>query len=166
MSAAQNTDKVVKKFLEYIGLLGVSKKTEKNYRSDISNFTLWMMNTVRTWGVAAGNLAETVPFINKQTGFEYKKHLRNKTTSTKTINRRLSTLRHFGRFLAGSQMVDFDFMEKVTNVSTKKSRSSDLISNFEAHLTTEKVSRNTIKGYLSDTRQFLNWLEKQGSTLK
>lgn len=164
MSAAQNTDKVVKIFLEYIELLGVSKKTEKNYRSDISNFTLWMMNRVKTWGVAAKNLAETVPFIDKQTGFDYKKHLRNKTNSIKTVNRRLSTLRHFGRFLASEQILNFDFMEKVTNVSTKKSPSKNLISNFEAHLKTEKVSKNTIKGYLSDTRQFLLWLEQQQLT--
>ena len=164
MSAAQNTDKVVKIFLEYIELLGVSKKTEKNYRSDISNFTLWMMNRVKTWGVAAKNLAETVPFIDKQTGFNYKKHLRNRTNSIKTVNRRLSTLRHFGRFLASEQILNFDFMEKVTNVSTKKSPSKNLISNFEAHLKTEKVSKNTIKGYLSDTRQFLLWLEQQQLT--
>ena len=164
MSAAQNTDKVVKIFLKYIELLGVSKKTEKNYRSDISNFTLWMMNRVKTWGVAAKNLAETVPFIDKQTGFNYKKHLRNRTNSIKTVNRRLSTLRHFGRFLASEQILNFDFMKKVTNVSTKKSPSKNLISNFEAHLKTEKVSKNTIKGYLSDTRQFLLWLEQQQLT--
>lgn len=166
MSTARNTDKVIKKFLVYIELLGVSEKTEKNYRSDISNFTLWMMHTVKAWGVAAVNLAETVPFISKQTGLDYKQHLRSKTTSIRTINRRLSTLRHFGRFLASSQIVDFDFMEKITNVPFKKTAPSLLLKNFETHLASEKVSKNTIKGYLSDTRQFLNWLEKQDSTLK
>ncbi len=53
-------------------------------------------------------------------------------------------------------------MEKVSNIGLggrETSSTQPLIDNFEDFLKAEKVSKNTIKNYLSDIRQFINWLE-------
>ncbi|MEK7470837.1 MAG: site-specific integrase, partial [Patescibacteria group bacterium] len=85
-----------------------------------------------------------------------------------TINRRLSTLRHFGRFLTSYQTLDFNFMEGIENATSVKKPQANAISiinEFRAHLEAEKSSPNTIKNYLSDVRQFLSWLETNQETL-
>jgi len=55
-------------------------------------------------------------------------------------------------------------MQGVSNLSilpaSHKAKLHPLISEFEKHLTSEKVSQNTIKNYLSDIRQFFQWVEK------
>ena len=80
----------------------------------------------------------------------------------KTMNRRLSTLRHLSRFLQASHAIDHDFTEGIENVSTnivKKTHISPISNEFKAYLVNKKVSANTIKNYLSDIRHFLSWLE-------
>ena len=83
----------------------------------------------------------------------------------KTVNRRLSTLRHLSRFLVSTQVIDSDFMQGIENSTTAKEvkqiRISDhpSIEEFRGYLESEKISPNTIKNYLSDIKQFFNWVE-------
>ena len=50
-------------------------------------------------------------------------------------------------------------LENISSRKVVKHDSSPLISEFGVYLETKKISKNTIKNYLSDTRQFLSWLE-------
>lgn len=159
-------NKITKDFFEYLKNLGVSKKTHKNYRSDISHFSGWLLFRLRHWGVTAESLTDAVPFLDTKLASEYKTFLTGNSVAEKTINRRLSTLRHLARFLTASQILDFDFMDSIANISTKEIPSTyPFIIQFEKHLEAEKVSKNTIKNYLSDIKQFISWIEEKNQSL-
>jgi len=163
MPARHTTTNIRKVFKDYLGSQDISKISIKNYISDINHFSSWFIFKIKTWGASPETLSETIPFITKGTASKYKSFLIKKNISSKTINRRLSTLRHFGRFLYSIESLDYNFAKNIKNTKStdKKSKIGSLISQFEQHLINEKVSRNTVKSYLSDTRQFLNWLEQK-----
>lgn len=149
-------------FIKYLDNLGLSPKTHKNYRSDLSHFTAWLILRVRSFGSYVETLTESLPFLSKNISTEYKTFLVENKIPVKTINRRLSTLRHLSKFLVSVQALDLDIMDGIENVSESKKYkfgSSYLVSEFRAHLEAEKVSKNTIKNYVSDVSQFLTWME-------
>lgn len=166
----QNTakqDKTTEKFFKYLSNQGISKKTHKNYRSDVSHFSGWLLFKLRTWGSHAEKFSEAIPFINQQTADKYKNYLVGNDISRNTINRRLSTLRHLAKFLTATQILNFDFMDRVSNMQEKRDPEiHPLIVKFEKHLKQEDASKNTIKNYLSDIRQFITWLETNHKPLK
>lgn len=155
-----NFDKITNKFFQYLSSLGISKKTHKNYKSDVNHFTGWFLLKLRTLGIAAEELSEAMPFISKKTASEYKDYLSRNNISDKTINRRLSTLRHLGRFLLKTQILDFNFSENISNISHAKPVDiNPLVKQFEQHLQKENVSNNTVKNYLADIRQFMAFID-------
>lgn len=157
-------DSVKNDFLKYLDSLGLAPKSHKNYRSDLSHFIAWLITKIRSFGSYTETLTESIPFLNLNMASEYKNHMLENQISSKTINRRLSTVRHLSRFLVSSQILDFDFTEGVQNLSSAKAKRipvSPLVSDFRSYLESEKVSPNTIKNYLSDIRQFLLWLEQK-----
>ena len=158
-------DKITKKFTQYLSDLDLSRKSLKNYKSDVSHFAAWLIFKTRSWGVYAEEFTEALPFINKNTSNEYLNYLIQNDIPESTINRRLSTLRHLGNFLLISQILDFDFMDGISNVSLNeaedKSEDHPLVIEFEKHLESDDISKNTVKNYKSDVRQFIEWLEKR-----
>ncbi|OGM76890.1 hypothetical protein A2210_00165 [Candidatus Woesebacteria bacterium RIFOXYA1_FULL_40_18] len=164
MENLPNNNKFYQSFLNHLAGLGVSSQSIKHYKSDLSHFTGWILFKLRSLGVYGEELKEAIPFLNTKIASEYKEFMVKNQNPTKTINRRLSTLRHLSRFLVSTQLIDSDFMQGVSNLSilpaSHKAKLHPLISEFEKHLTSEKVSQNTIKNYLSDIRQFFQWVEK------
>jgi len=152
-------------FNKYLRNLGLSANTHKNYRSDISHFTGWIILKIRTFGSYVETLTEAIPFISHDLVSEYKAYMTENSTPVKTVNRRLSTLRHLSKFLVASQIIDEDFMSGIENSiefkEVKEARMSDhpSIGEFRSYLESEKISPNTIKNYLSDIHQFMEWLE-------
>jgi site-specific recombinase XerD len=156
------TDSTQRDFSKYLESLGISKKSHKNYRSDLSHFTGWAILKIRSFGSYVENLTEALPFLGSSLAAEYKNYMIENATPTKTANRRLSTLRHLARFLVATQLTDFDFMEHIENISTGKTThvlTTPVIDGFKSFLEAEKVSKSTVKNYVSDVRQFLVWLE-------
>lgn len=154
-------------FIRYLNSLGLSPKSHKNYRSDLNHFVAWAILKIRSFGSYVENLSEAIPFLNPSFASEYKNYMAQNGFPEKTINRRLSTLRHLSRFLVSSQIIDSDFMEKIENISLaskQRSQVDPVIQEFRGYLENEKVSPNTIKNYLSDIRQFLTWLESNQPT--
>jgi site-specific recombinase XerD len=142
--------------------LGISPKSHKNYRSDISHFSGWFLLTVRKWGVVTSEFSEAIPLITQKSAKEYKHFLIKNEVADKTINRRLSTLRHLSRFLTASQILDFNFMNGITNISQASAADTyPLLPQFEKFLSKEKASNNTIRNYVNDVKQFLAWLENK-----
>lgn len=155
-------DLIKKEFVEYLDSLGLSPKSHKNYRSDLSHFLEWAILKIRSFGSYVESLSEIIPFLTDDLAREYKNYMRENAAPAKTINRRLSTLRHLSRFLTASQIIDSDFMNGIENIGAnqkKKPEIKPVISNFKSYLEAERVSPNTIKNYLSDVKQFMSWLE-------
>ena len=155
-------DTITDKFKTYLANTGISKLSLKNYMSDLNNFASWLIAYSTKIGANAGNLTEAVPFINEQTADEYKTSLASSTTSKLTINRRLSTLRKFGTFLVEENILDTNFTSNLENISVaakkvRKVRSKYDLAGFEEYLATQGVSKNTLKNYSADIRQFLAW---------
>ncbi|MBI2066142.1 site-specific integrase [Candidatus Woesebacteria bacterium] len=162
MDISLSSQKFLNSFLNYLSSSGVSDKSLKYYRSDISHFTGWIILKVRTWGIFAETVTEIIPFINTRLAYEYKIFLTQNNISPKTVNRRLSTLRHLSRFLLASQISNSDFMEGISNIDISPSRPQSihpLVALFEKKLEAEKVSKNTVRNYISDVKHFINWLE-------
>lgn len=156
-----NDDNFRKQFEDHLVMkLGVSKNTLKFYKSDLNHFIKWFSHQMRTTGYVFFKLQEAVINLNPGWVEEYKESLES---PHKTINRRLSTLRHFARFLLDNSYLHFNFMEGVVNVGVTKKvevpREAILIEQFEEYLRHEKISSNSIKNYLSDVRHFMGWLE-------
>jgi site-specific recombinase XerD len=163
----QKLDIIKKEFGNYLDSLDISARSYKNYRSDLVHFLGWAILKIRSIGSYVESLTEIVPFLSNDLGHEYKNYMIENTVPVKTMNRRLSTLRHLSRFLVGSHVIDRDFTEGIENVTTNsagKPTISPVFNDFKAHLEQEKVSPNTIKNYLSDIRHFLLWLESSRQT--
>lgn len=155
-------DSIKKEFVKYLDSLGISPKSHKNYRSDLTHFIGWAILKIRSFGSYADSLSEIVPFLTNDLVHGYRNYMTENQAPFKTINRRLSTLRHLSRFLTATQVIDLDFMNGIENVGglAKKKPSIDpVIKDFRTFLEAEKVSPNTIKNYLSDIKQFITWLE-------
>lgn len=148
-------------FSNYLTDRGVSKSTKKNYLSDLTHFSRWLLISIRRLGVMAEELSHAVSYIDRSTVEKYKSHLATQATPTKTVNRRLSTLRLLSSFFLATQIISFDFMENVINVASSKPAGEAVIDKYKKYLESEKVSSNTVKGYLSDVKQFLSWVENR-----
>jgi site-specific recombinase XerD len=159
-------DTVKNEFFKYLSSLGLSSKSHKNYKSDLHHFLAWIMLRLKNYGSYIESLTDAVPFLNLNLVQEYKNYLQGLTTPVKTINRRLSTLRHLSAFLQKSGALDTGFMQNIGNIKPagRKKSVHPLLANFKAHLESQKVSPNTIKNYLSDIKQFITWLEANERT--
>lgn len=151
-------------FQNHLLARGITNKSLRNYKSDLSHFLGWAILKLKSYGSYIEDLTELIPFLSPGLAVEYKNFLSENLIPLKTINRRLSTLRHLAKFLIINQILGFNFMDGIQNIGIsirKKTSSSDLIDDFVSHLKDQKISKNTIKNYASDVRQFLTWLEEK-----
>lgn len=156
-------DSTKKDFIKYLDSLNLSPKSHKNYRSDLSHFLSWAILKVRSMGSYIDTLTELVPFLGSHIGQEYKNFMIHNKLPVATINRRLSTLRHVSKFLLDVRLIEEDFAKDIDNITKENKvliKPNNLLGEFQAHLEARKVSKNTIKNYVSDTRQFLAWLNE------
>jgi site-specific recombinase XerD len=158
----KSSDSIKENFYQYLKNLGISAKSHKNYKSDITHFTGWLILKIRSFGSYIESLTEAVPFLDRDIAHEYRNFMLTNKIPVKTINRRLSTLRHLAKYLFSNEIIDSNFMGSVENVSQRphlKSSIEPIIEEFRSYLVNEKVSQNTLKNYISDVRQFLIWIE-------
>jgi len=161
-------DILIKKFLENLHNEGKSAVSIKNYKSDISHFLAWAVLKLKSFGNYAESVVEMVPFVNRNFFNEYKYYMVKNNVKTKTVNRRLSSLRSFSHFLYSQHIIDGDFMQGIQNVGigvavNVQEKSKDIVNGFrESLIKNEKISDNTVKNYVSDVRSFLAWVNQKG----
>ncbi|BCX15076.1 MAG: hypothetical protein KatS3mg088_759 [Patescibacteria group bacterium] len=157
-------DRITQLFLQYLKSCNVSEKTLRYYKSDIAMFSAWLIFQAKSIGADCNNLQEALPFINKKTAKEYRDFLIKNGNSIQTINRRLSTLRTFSKFLFENELLSFNFAKKIKNISRSVfiPPLSQAINQFSSYLESQKVSALTRKNYLADINQFSRWVEKTG----
>lgn len=164
----QKNDFIAQEFFNYLVKNGVSSSTLKNYKSDIKHFSDWITRSVKSLGVFAESLTEVTPFINSSTAQSYKSFLESIGSPSKTINRKLSTLRKLSGFLLSNNILHFDFVSETKNIQeaqpktkTNTNKIETIFKDFQIYLENEKTSKNTIKNYLSDIKQFFSWIDSQ-----
>lgn len=155
-------DSIKINFVKYLDSLGISPKSHKNYRSDLNHFSGWAILKIRSFGSYAETLSDAIPFISKALVVGYRTYMAENKIPFKTINRRLSTLRHLAKFLVIENLIDSNFMEGIENINmgvAAKVSHDALVTEYKHFLEAENVSKSTVKNYLSDVNQFLAWLE-------
>lgn len=149
--------------------LGVSGKTLRNYRADLGSFLRWSKEHLKKEGVVIEDLDSLLPHFSEYLVGTYRTHHVQTGVPQATTNRRLSTLRNFGKFLAHSGVIFDNPASLVTNLkqeATHEQRLDVLVKEFSNHLNSEGVSKVTSKNYLSDVRHFVAWLAKQDDWIK
>lgn len=150
-------------FRRYLKTQKVSQVTIKNYVVDINNFFGWLTTKTGIHHRVAGK--GILKLLTQETIEEYKTDLLFQNTPLSTINRRLSALRKFSQFVVNQGWLARNETPKVENLqpkvlqSAKPSPKKKILIKFQKHLEQEKISRITVKNYLSDLRDFLTWLE-------
>jgi len=141
---------------------GLKKQSIKNYRADLRNFLSWLTLKLRSEGKNEALYLENLTLEHLQ---EYKNHLLTQKLAKSTVNRRLATTRTFCQFCYNSGMLEQNLGLKVNNLPHSRSQSKkvhDLVSKFGAYLKKKRSSKNTIKNYTADIRQFLEWSLEKG----
>lgn len=150
---------LTQKFEKHLKLnLKKSAQTVRNYKADLKHFIAWLQAHSQS---PVSSQTETFLFhFNSKNIFLYRSTQVESGAPTATTNRRLSAVRNFGRFLASSGIISLNPAEAVENIRLSDKSLKEIIQDFEQYLLSSNVSRITIKNYLSDIRQFANWLEK------
>lgn len=108
MSNLSNSPSNKDLFFLHLELLNLNKKTVRNYKSDFNHFLEWLRSN---------NIHE----LNSERIRDYLNFLRTTNTPTKTINRRLTTLRHYAKYLRKYNITDYDLAENIQNFGTNTS---------------------------------------------
>jgi site-specific recombinase XerD len=131
-----------------------SKITVKNYLADVRKFLNWY---VQTFGI---------PFepsrLDSETVKRYKDYLSsgsvNSLPAARSSKRYLSSLRRFSSFLRDTGAIASNPFELVNEAITFLD--PFYFKEFKNYLYTEHASKLTIKNYVADISQFIDWLKK------
>ncbi|MFZ5366525.1 MAG: site-specific integrase [Patescibacteria group bacterium] len=153
-------------FKTYLKLQGFSSITVRNYLSDLNHFLGWLELTLRSRNLPVNDDEPQLMrlYLKEEFILGYKSFLLANSLPLSTVNRRLSTLRTFGKFCLSQAWISENPTKQLSNVAIKQSSNKitgeeKILEEFRKHLEAEKTSSNTIKNYLSDIRAFLTWAE-------
>ncbi len=165
MKRYKTADNLLLAYFETLLGENLSGVSVSNYRSDINNFCAWFTREIKSSGVYVESFSEILPFLKPGTGRVYKEFLLKMKLPASSVNRNLSALRRLSQYLRTNALLNIDFMEDTGNVRKMQKEgfrtllSEPILLEFEKHLNSESSSKNTVKNYVSDVRQFLSWLE-------
>lgn len=130
----------------------------KNYLSDLRYFIGWY--TAHTQNAP---LLHSLENLNAEHIEAYKGYLTESKLPLKTINRRLSTIRMFGKYLISQNILTSNPAQHIVNMGTKKvsrksihtSGDATSLSEFAHFLSTKDYSPDIISSTEADIREFL-----------
>ncbi len=141
----------------------VSAVSRKNYRSDLRDFIGWVVKTIKTTIPPQNETPKS--FLGKLTSEHiesYKRTLELGHIPTATINRRLSTLRKFFTAAVSYGVLEVNPTVNLRNVIAAEPRDTNgMLGKFRTSLFDEGASDITVKNYLSDVTEFLDWLSQK-----
>lgn len=150
-------------FKSYLQNNNFSPVSVKNYLSDVKKFLNWRRSDTSDGGAPAGDDSSEVNIPKKQDFQNYWNKINQNSTSTLTLKRYQSSLRKFGQFLqdeyALSQNPAVTGRGIARNAPTKTIDPEKMLNSYEKSLEKQGMSAHTIRNYLADTRQFLDWME-------
>lgn len=141
-------DHLPKLFKDYLENSGVSPKTLVNYVSDLSNFL--------TWAKSPSSSSLTNSFTPDFLA-QYRNYLIETNVPVGTVNRRLSALRHFGRFLVWYKLIKENPAEKLENLPRdgKQQLTNPLLARYIENLKQNGATSQEIKKTRETLSEFL-----------
>src|SRR3989344_1268282 len=128
-----------------------SKVTVKNYLSDVSSFIRWFENKT------GQNF--TPQLVNLENIEEYKSEHKD-SLSASSIDRHISTLRKFFKFLKDEDIVKINIFEQAQIEKAAAVSDPWRLKDFKNFLFESNSSHLTIKNYIIDVKQFLIWTKQ------
>lgn len=164
---ATDKDSCLRLFKIFLCAEKISKGSVRSYLSDIRFFFSWLdkffqENLNQT--TETQSLPQLFSFISPRALEAYRSSLLDNQTPVTTINRRFSSLRKFGSFCQTKNWVQLNHFDTLRNISLSSEgclERDNLTREFRLHLWKNKASKATIKNYLNDVKQFLEWQERQ-----
>ncbi|MDZ7586543.1 MAG: phage integrase N-terminal SAM-like domain-containing protein [Patescibacteria group bacterium] len=133
----------------------ISPTTSKNYLSDVNRFLNFIATAIQEAEVQPAHI--TPAAIKAYTAAAATK------LSPSSLNRHLSSLRFFGRFLLNTKLSETDPAQNLTN-PTFDPTLAQIITRYQKYLTTENLAKSTVKNYLSDLKKYLLWARRNIKT--
>lgn len=158
--------KLISLLSDFLKSQNIGNKTVANYKSDLKHFLLWYATVAESKLKAASSELLFVQTITPSDIESYRNSMLAEKTPVATINRRLSTVRTFGKSLVAAGWITRNPAETVQNVNQKEEpplTSQELLRRFELYLKDEGAAESTIKSYTADVETFLKWLLPLGS---
>lgn len=176
LTSNPQTPPLLKEFKNHLSTMGVTHNTLKNYVSDSNKFLGWLADkhSLAKSDIVFENISG---FIDANEALEYKTYLVSTTPSNKTVKRHLSTFRNFAMFLVDFKGLPKSTLKEILYVAnldlvvakklhySKSSPEDRLLTDFKGSLLSAGASKSTAKNYVSDTRSFIDWLDKQVLTI-
>lgn len=143
-------------FQSYLsGSKSLTEQSIKNYVSDINIFIDWLKTTLQEEEI-------TPAHITSASILSYRDELNNSRQPLAVKNRYLSSLRRFGDFLFITKLCATNPAAHLSNVDAAGTTTStkQILTAFKHDLNKQDLSPGTVKNYLSDIKQYLNWANK------
>jgi site-specific recombinase XerD len=173
---ASNHGSSLVSFKHYLIAEKISKGSIRSYLSDVRHFFAWLKEFLEKNQVAltmkqpaspSGGLDNEIVtllnYVNSKLLEAYQACQLDNNVPIRTINRRFSSLRKFGNFCQSQNWINLNPFDSLRNISqSDKSRLEERyrLKEFRLYLWQNKASQSTIKNYLNDIRQFIEWSEK------
>ena len=153
----------------------VSPGTIRSYLSDTRHFLGWYAvdcHSMPRHGIYKNYLIDSrirgndkgrgndIGLLNRKTVDRYYDYLIGNQTPRQTFNRRLSSLRKFGAFCVSQGWMKDNYFLYLKNITTSQAIADDryCLTVYRQSLVAAGNTSQTIKCYLSDIRQFINWI--------
>lgn len=127
----------------------------KNYVSDINHFLNFIAASIQETEVKPGHIT---PAAIKAYSTAAAAQL-----SPPSLNRHLSSLRYFGRFLVTARLCETNPAQNLTNPAFDPTL-AQVITRYQKFLKLEALSKSTIKNYVSDLKKYLLWARRNIKT--
>lgn len=132
--------------------------------NQINSYTLWLQNhqyqsnTIRNY---LQDLKTFLTFSKGQISLETISQYFDYVSSKNNSRRYLASLSNFCQFLSDQHLTEVNlFKQSKKHFHRQPSLDMDkLLIQYESYLTKDNKSNLTIKNYLNDLRQYLNWLK-------
>lgn len=160
-----NLEANFKQYLLTVNTKPLNSITIKNYLSDLRHFWGWIQQEFRIQNLEFR--IENVQNVKTETIKNYIEYQKLGGIPTKTVNRRLSTLRKFGSFCISQGWMKENVFKKISNVATNKGRlignevatpaeraRNDILDQYEQYLVKQNLDRQNIKNLIADVEEF------------
>src|SRR3989344_7788959 len=148
-------------FTRYLSSLGLSRVSIQNYISDISKFINWFKFTIEL--ISGKKLSPENIDISHV--YRYQKYLETGAVPEATKRRYLASVKKFYNWLAPANLTVQQSSQLIDSVPTEQTNKNILwdnnfISEFSLFLSSQSLSKLSIRNYLIDISKFIDWFEK------
>ena len=134
---------ILNRFNLWLKSKSYSSSTIRNYLSDINAYINYFRNSnleIRNLGIFSSDVVSSyLQTIQKNPAY----------------SRYLSSLSKFFQYALDQNLIKIDPLKQAQKV--KKPSIDDIVTNYQSFLTQKHFSTSTIRNYLNDLRQFIDW---------